>query len=62
MTGILQCLGGWCRQRQQCQHYFANPLPNREPIERLCGEIEEPELFKPRPVDNSPVDNSCSAS
>ena len=66
---LVQCLGGWCRSRHACAHYFAEPLPNRQPVERLCGAEEEPERITRigfLPVDKSPVprpvDNSCSRS
>ena len=29
MSQLVQCLGGWCRQRQSCANFHANPLPNR---------------------------------
>jgi hypothetical protein len=42
---ILQCMGGWCRQRDKCRHYTAPAVHGIQPVERLCGEIPEPELF-----------------
>ena len=47
---MLQCLGGWyagkaCSSRELCAHYFAPKIPGREPVERLCGELEEPEAW-----------------
>ena len=43
---IVQCLGNWCRSRQQCAHFYAAPLPGRPPVERLCGVAEEPEPLR----------------
>ena len=36
-------MGGWCKNREKCQHYFAN---HKIIVERLCGEKEEPEPVK----------------
>ena len=33
---IGQCMGGWCRSRADCADYHADPVPGREPVERLC--------------------------
>jgi hypothetical protein len=44
---IIQCLGGWCRSRDKCQHYHAEQIVNINPVERLCGTEEEPEPIKP---------------
>jgi hypothetical protein len=33
---IVQCMGGWCKKREQCAHYWAAPLRMRAPVERLC--------------------------
>jgi 5-methylcytosine-specific restriction endonuclease McrA len=32
---ILDCMGGWCKQRHRCRNYVA-PTDRREPVERLC--------------------------
>lgn len=40
---IVQCMGGWCTKRDKCAHYVAAPINGREPVERLCGDAEEPE-------------------
>jgi hypothetical protein len=62
---LVQCLGGWCNSRNRCAHYHAESRPGREPIERLCGAVEEPERITHigrLPVDKSaisqPVDKS----
>ena len=48
---LLQCMGGWCRQRASCAHYVAPPVPGREPAERLCGPEEKREpVRQPAPV------------
>ena len=33
---MIQCMGGFCRQRESCAHYHAPQLPGREPAGRLC--------------------------
>ena len=43
---LTQCMGGWCKQRDKCQHFIAKPIQNRMPVERLCGPTEEPEPLK----------------
>jgi hypothetical protein len=44
---IVPCMGGWCRQRERCQHYSASRLAQREPAERLCPKgSDEPEPIK----------------
>jgi hypothetical protein len=40
---IVQCMGGMCGSREDCQHYDAPERPGRKPIERLCGAVEQPE-------------------
>lgn len=42
---LIPCLGGWCQSRGNCQHYL-NPSKDLEPVERLCGKVEEPEKVK----------------
>lgn len=44
---IVQCMGGWCKQRDKCVHYIAPHTLGRQPVERLCGKVEEPETIKP---------------
>jgi len=39
----VQCLGGFCSSHERCAHYYAMPMPGREPLERICGDKEEPE-------------------
>jgi hypothetical protein len=62
---IVQCMGGWCKKREQCAHYWAPKIKNRAPIDRLCGKgVDEPEpipekveeikVVKPRKVYKSP--------
>jgi hypothetical protein len=44
---IVQCMGGWCRQRERCQHYNALKLGQNAPAERLCPKgSDEPEQIK----------------
>lgn len=44
---IVQCMGGWRRQRERCQHYSASKLGQSEPAERLCPKgSDEPEPIK----------------
>ena len=50
---ILQCLGGWCSSRESCAHYWAEPVPGRMPVERLCGIEEEPEQEAGRVANSS---------
>ena len=53
---IVQCMGGWCRQRDKCAHYSAPPTLSRAPAERLCPRDEEtPELAKatPQPLEQA---------
>jgi hypothetical protein len=38
----VQCMGGWCRSRERCQHYRARRVPGHRPVERLCGAKEQP--------------------
>ena len=40
---MIQCMGGWCRSRNECAHYVAPPIKGMAPRERLCGEQEQPE-------------------
>ena len=40
---MVQCMGAWCKAREHCCHYYAMPIPGREPVDRLCGDVEEPE-------------------
>lgn len=56
---IIQCLGGWCQSRNRCAHYHADPLHGRAPIERLCGDTEEPEPITR--IGRLPVDKSSCA-
>ena len=40
---IHQCMGGgFCSSREHCAHYYAPPMPDRAPSERICGDKEEP--------------------
>lgn len=48
---MIACMGGWCKNREKCQHYFAH---HKIIVERLCGEKEEPELLKDK---NGPIQN-----
>jgi hypothetical protein len=57
---ILQCLGGWCRSRDDCLHYTAPQLKHIMPVERLCGPVEEPEKQKAGRIAN-PSLPSCQA-
>lgn len=40
---MIACMGGWCRQRDRCAHYYAQ---STKPAERLCNKGED----KPQPV------------
>jgi hypothetical protein len=41
-------MGGFkCRSRQDCLHYHASPVYGHDPVERLCGDQEEPIKQKP---------------
>jgi hypothetical protein len=43
-TPIVQCMGGWCKKREQCAHFWARRMNYRKPVDRLCGKfVEEPE-------------------
>lgn len=42
-THIVACMGGFCQSREMCAHY---QLSADFPVERLCGEQEEPELIR----------------
>jgi hypothetical protein len=50
---IIQCMGGWCKSRDKCLHYVIASRSARPPVERLCGQTEDPEHVKakmqPRP-------------
>lgn len=35
-VALRQCMGGWCRLRDRCEHYTARPAPGLVPSERLC--------------------------
>jgi hypothetical protein len=40
---LVQCMGGWCVQREKCAHYLAPRVPGHDPIERLCApSLDEP--------------------
>jgi hypothetical protein len=43
---IVQCMGGNCRVRERCAHFWAPPLRMRSPVERLC----EPGHDDPEPL------------
>lgn len=43
-VALRQCMGGWCRLRDRCEHYTARPAPGLDPSERLC----EPGHDEPR--------------
>ena len=34
---LTQCMGGWCRQREKCPHYWAPKQRLVQPAERLCA-------------------------
>jgi hypothetical protein len=45
LANVVACMGGWgCSQRNGCAHYLTENRAN--PVERLCGRIEEPEPIK----------------
>jgi hypothetical protein len=40
---LVPCMGGWCRSRNACAHHYAQTLPDRDPVERLCAKgVDEP--------------------
>lgn len=41
------CLGGWCRQRETCEHYQATHRP--VVVERLCDKGHDGEMTE-RPI------------
>ena len=43
---MIQCMGGWCRERESCAHYHAMGIPGRRPHERLCDKDED----RPEPM------------
>ncbi len=45
--GYVQCMGGWCSQREKCAHYHQPQETGLKPAERLCGKVEELVLEKP---------------
>lgn len=42
MSAPKQCMGGWCRKRDYCEHYHASD--NRAPVERMCEPGRDGEL------------------
>ena len=44
---IAACMGGWCTQRQACQHYHA--ADRAEPLERMCPAGKDYPLFSREP-------------
>ena len=34
---MVQCMGGMCKPREECPHYYAEPIKGTEPAERLCS-------------------------
>lgn len=45
---MIPCMGGFCLSRGRCPNYYAEST--HEPVERLCGEIEEPgDMPRPYP-------------
>lgn len=49
---MIACMGGWCKKRQVCQHYYA---VSSITVERLCGNIDEPEPIKETKNDDVPM-------
>ncbi len=46
---VVQCMGGWCQQRDRCAHYVADPRMGRAPIERMCDKgADAPEPIRTR--------------
>ena len=45
MMQIPQCMGGWCKQRTVCQHYYADRVRGVEPIQRMCPRGEDRPLL-----------------
>ena len=42
---MIPCMGGFCYTRDRCANYYADS--DIYPVERLCGEVEEPEPLLP---------------
>lgn len=36
-----QCMGGWCRLRESCAHYWAPQRAWQSPAENLCRELAQ---------------------
>ncbi len=53
---LVPCMGGWCRQRDKCANYWAAPLRDREPADRLCGSDRDDPEFILRDVEGQPVE------
>ena len=46
---MIACMGGRCGSREHCARYHATDWP-QQPLERLCGDKEEPEPISARVV------------
>lgn len=40
------CMGGWCRSREKCAHYHVPASLRHSPVERLCGQAEQPQPMR----------------
>ena len=40
-TRLVQCMGGWCKSREGCAHYWSEPIGTHPPSERLCEQGNE---------------------
>jgi len=47
MRNLIPCLGGFCKSRDKCLNYLSESVGN--PVERLCGTEDEPELVRAYP-------------
>jgi len=44
---MVQCMGGFCKQRGNCRNYVAPPTAGVDPVERLCQKgQDEPEPIR----------------
>lgn len=44
MTKPIPCMGGWCKKREACENYHAQS--QLQPVERLCGKEDDPEIIR----------------
>jgi hypothetical protein len=59
MSNLIPCLGGMCNSREKCANYL-DPFTRANPLERLCGTNEEPELMRSYTFGLRPVETPCA--